>query len=324
MLPRIGVIRNPRSQRNRVARDPGPEPEVLSGKVRLDVPMTPEALAETLREYRDAGIGHVVVDGGDGTLREVMSQLPAIYGETPPTLSLIASGNTNLAVADVGGFERGPQALARVLATLDGRETGRLTERTVIEAVWPDGSRPPVCGFFLGSAGYLRGWRMAHADIHSRGLWHRWGVAATVAGAAWQVVTGRPDSEWQRGSRLSLAVDSDAPRDGARFVFLATSLDRLFMGLWPFWDQDGDPARPLRWLDIDAPPPRFARILRKLLRGRPDDWMRASGAYRSGNAQRLRLRLQEPLVIDGEAYEPDRDGLIELRAGARLRFHAPA
>lgn len=321
---KVGVIRNPRSQRNRVARDPGPEPEVLSGRLRLDVPMTPEALAETLREYRDAGIDHVVVDGGDGTLREVLTLLPAIYGDRLPTISLIASGNTNLATADVGGFTRGPQALAQVLATVEGRAPSRQSERTVIEAIWPDGSRPPVSGFFLGSAGYLRGWRMAHADIHRRGLWHRWGVAATVAGAAWQVITGRPDSDWQRGSPLSLAVDDGEPRDGARFVFLATSLDTLFMGLWPFWNQDGDASRPLRWLDIDAPPPGFARGLRGLLRGQPSSAMRASGAYRSGQARRLRLRLQEELVIDGEAYAPDRDGLIELRPGARFRFHAPA
>ena len=64
---------------------------------------------------------------------------------------------------------------------------------------------------------------MAHADVHRRGLWHQWGVAATVAGAAWQVITGRPDSDWQRGSPLGLAVDGAAPREGARFVFLAWS-----------------------------------------------------------------------------------------------------
>ena len=322
--PRIGLIRNPRSQRNRVAGDAAAEPEVLSGAVRLDQPLTAEALADTLREYRDAGIGHVVIDGGDGTLREVMSLLPAIYGASLPTLSLIASGNTNLAVADVGGFVRGPQALAQILATLYGRAPARSSERHAIEATWPDGSRPPVSGFFLGSAGYLRGWRMAHADVHRRGLWHQWGVAATVAGAAWQVITGRPDSDWQRGSPLALAVDGAAPREGARFVFLATSLDTLFMGLWPFWNQDEAGAGPLRWLDIDAPPPRFARHLRALLRGQPTAWMRASGAYRSGRARTLTLRLQEDLVIDGEAYPPGADGRIELRAGALFRFHAPA
>lgn len=319
---RIGVIRNPRSQRNRVAGDTATEPEVRSGRVRLYQPLTPQALAEALCECRDAGIAHLVVDGGDGTLREVMSALPAVYGTALPTLSLIASGNTNLAVADVGGFVRGPQALAQLVATLDCRAPSRTSERTVIEAVWPDGSHPPVCGFFLGSAGYLRGWRMAHADVHRRGLWHQWGVAATVAGAAWQVITGRPDSDWQRGSPLALAVDGAAPREGARFVFIATSLDTLFMGLWPFWDQDGD--GPLRWLDIDAPPPRFGRNLRRLLRGQPTEFMRASGAYRSGRARSIELCLQEELVIDGEAYPPGADGRITLRAGARFRFHAPA
>jgi len=320
----LGVIRNPRSQRNRAAARFGPEPEVVSGKVRLAEPMSPEALAETLRDYQRSGIDHLVVDGGDGTLREVLSQLPAIYGAVLPTISLIASGNTNLATADVGGFARSPQALAQILATVEGRAPSRLSERTVIEAVWPDGSRPPISGFFLGSAGYLHGWRMAHSDIHSRGLWHRWAVAATLARAAWQVITGKPDSDWQRGRRLSLGIDGGAAQEGPRFLFIACSLEKLFMGLWPFWDHGQDPGRPLRWLDISAPAPQFARALLSLLRGQPKPWMRATGAYRSGDAQTLMLGLNEELVIDGEAYPPDRDGRIELRAGARFRFHAPA
>lgn len=316
----VGVIRNPRSQRNRKAAHRMRVPVGMQ----LAEPETPTALAETLKQFAAQGITHLVIDGGDGTLRDVLGLLPAAYGAAWPTLSLCASGNTNLAAANVGAFQHGPAALEQLQATLNGAAPARISQCRAIEVRWPDASRAPVFSFFVGCAGYARGVQMATGALRERGWFHGWAVAGTLIAAAWQIITGAKDSDWQRGSVVTLAVDENAAETAARFVFLATSLDHLMLGLWPFWIEAGAQPAPLHWLDIRAPAPRFGRALPSLLRGNPKPWVRATGAYRSGTATRLRLTLAEPLIIDGEPYAADAQGQIELCAGPLLRFHAPA
>ncbi|WP_051144318.1 diacylglycerol/lipid kinase family protein [Nevskia ramosa] len=321
-MMRIGLIRNPNSQRNRRIGDRLGE-VVVPRQVellRIDA-ATADDVPAVVREYGARGVTHLIVDGGDGTLREAMTALPPAFGTRLPMLSLVAGGNANLATSDVGGAGHGPQALQRLLDALASGQRGHVAERQPIELRWPDGSRPPVLGFFVGAAAFYKGWKLALGAVHDRGFMHGPAVAATMAGALWQTLAGGPHSDWQAGTMMGIAVDGAPEREGARFLFLATSLHSLFNGLWPFYDH-GD--SPLRWLDIDAPPPRFVRSLPGLLRGKPSHWMRHSHAYRSGGAQSLALRLQAPLVVDGEAYTAGPYGFVELHTGPRIAFYSPS
>ncbi|MES2683497.1 MAG: diacylglycerol kinase family protein [Pseudomonadota bacterium] len=315
-----GVIRNPRSQRNKAR--PLRENALPDGVV-LEMPFTTAALAETLQRFAAEGIRHLMVDGGDGTLRDVMSQLPAAYGSDWPSIALCASGNTNLAAADVGSFTRDEHAIARWHDTLTGKAPARISSRQPIEVRWPDGSQAPVFGFFVGCANYARAVAMATGGLREKGLFHGWAVSATIAGAAWQVLAGGKNNDWQRGSAVGVRIDDIAPVNTPRFVLLATSLDRLLLGLWPFWSAPGAPGA-LHWLDIDAPAPKFGRALPTLLRGKPRPWALATGAYRSGRAARITLTLAEPLIIDGEPFAPDASGQLSLQAGPEVQFYAPA
>jgi len=314
------VIRNPRSQRHRTAR--GGDVDVPEG-LWIESPLTREALHAALAGFAAEGVRHLLVDGGDGTLREVMSALPTHFGGQLPVLSLRASGNTNLAAWNVGHIPRGPRAVAQWVRMLRGERPTRASVHRPLRVRWPDGSRPPVLGFFAGAANYPRAVAMANDSLRVKGLLHGWAVSATLAGAAWRVLAGGRDNIWQRGTPLSLAVDDAPAREGARFVVLVTALPQLLMGLWPFWSSPVE-AGPLRWLDIDAPAPKFGRALPFLLRGAPRPWMHASGAYRSGRAEVLRLQLDETLIIDGEPFAPDAGGQLLLDAGPAFTFHAPA
>lgn len=317
---RVGIIRNPNSQRNRRIGDRLSEVVVPQGVefVRFD-PRTVDDVPSVVAEYAGRGLSHLIVDGGDGTLRDVMTALPAAFPERLPTLMLMAGGNANLATNDVGGAGHGPQALQRLLDAL-ARGGGEILRRQPIETRWADASKPPVLGFFIGAAAFYKGWRLALGSVHDKGFLHGPALVATLAGALWQTLAGGATNDWQSGVTLGIGVDGVAIEDRQRFLFLATSLHRLFGGLWPFYDH-GD--APLRWLDIDAPPPRFTRNLPGLLRGKPSRWLRASGAYRSGGAETVSLRLETPLVIDGEAYTPGPYGEVELRAGPKLDFFSP-
>jgi hypothetical protein len=314
---RVGLIRNPHSQRNRRTGDRLSEVVVPAGVelIRLD-PTSADDVPQVVAEYAGRGLTHLIVDGGDGTLRDVMTALPAAFPEALPTLMLMAGGNANLATHDLGGAAHGPDAMQRLLDAL-ATGHGEIRERQPIRTRWPDNDRRPVLGFFVGAAAFYKGWKLALGAVHDKGFMHGPALFVTMAGALIQTLAGGPRNDWQSGAALGLGVDGRAVAERQRFLFLATSLHQLFSGLWPFWDH-GD--APLRWLDIDAPPPRFTRSLPGLLRGRPNAWMRQSGAYRSGGAKRIALRLEAPLVIDGEAYTQGPFGEVELAAGPVLRF----
>ena len=314
---RVGLIRNPNSQRNRRTGDRLSDVVVPAGVelVRID-PRSADDVPQAVAEQAGRGLTHLIVDGGDGTLRDVMTALPAAFPDHLPTLMLMAGGNANLATNDVGGAAHGPAALQALLEAVAGGH-GEIRERRPILTRWPDDGRRPVLGFFVGAAAFYKGWKLALGSVHQKGFLHGPALFVTMASAVLQTLAGGRRNEWQAGTPMGIGVDGAAVEDRQRFLFLATSLHGLFGGLWPFYDH-GEAS--LRWLDIDAPPPRFTRSLPGLLRGRPNAWMRQSGAYRSGGAGRIALRLEAPLVIDGEAYTQGPYGEVELAEGPLLRF----
>jgi hypothetical protein len=316
---RIAVIRNPRSLRNR--RNAGVSKPLPAGSVLCEVePHSAAELPGILRRLADEGVEDVVIDGGDGTLRDVMSALLSSWPAPLPRLALLSGGNANLAAVDVGSAGHGRQAAAALLTALATPGAGHSRWRSPMIARWPDGAHPPVACFFAGAAGFHRGWKLALGDVHRRGFTHGPAVAVTVISAMLQALLGGRDNPWRAGEPMMIAVDGRELPAGPRFVFLATTLHRLYGRLWPFFDH-GDAA--LRWLDVSAQTPRLARSLPRLLSGRPNAWMRASGAYRSGGASRLRLKLAAPLVLDGEAYEAGPSRIVELSVGPALEFFRP-
>jgi len=319
---RLGVIRNPVSSRNR--REPRGYGAPLSVPANVELliaePATHETLDQVLQGFAQCGVNHLVIDGGDGTVRDVMTLLPAYYPNRLPRISIIPGGNANLAAADVGSHLHGRKALSALLTSLAVPGGGRIERRTMLATHRPDGSQPPIYSFFAGAAALRRGWELATGSVLDRGLMHGPAVAVTMLGAVWQTLFGGHGNAWQAGTPMAIRVDDGDWQDGSRFIFLATGLTRLYR-FWPFFDH-GD--APLRWLDIDAHPPKLARALPSLVSGNPKPWIRDSGAYRSGGArQRIVLKMAEPLIVDGEAQHPDRDGLLELRPGPEIECYLP-
>jgi hypothetical protein len=108
-------------------------------------------------------------------------------------------------------------------------------------------------------------------------------------------------------------------KTGPRFLFLATTLDRLMMDLWPFW---GEGAGGLKFLDIEAPPKWLSRALLPALKGRPKPWMHDAG-YQSGVVEDLEVTLEGRFVLDGEFYRPGPNGKLRLEAGPPVEFLVP-
>jgi diacylglycerol kinase (ATP) len=307
---KVGVIRNPRSHAN-LRRGTASRPADLPAEVCWAEPPTPGALIDDMQRFAAEGVELVVVDGGDGTVREVLSAMPKAFGDAPPALAVLASGKTNVLALDLGagaGWSL-PTVLRRAAEAAPVFKT-----RPPLEVSWPGGDQPPIRGFIFGLGAFARGTRMSQS-VHRMGAYHNLSVALTVSGAALGTLFGGTRGEWSQGVEVTLATDGAAAPSGRRFVLMATTLKRLPFGLKPF----GPPRDGMKVLDVDAPPRRLAAALPAILMGRGDGWLTGAG-YRRREAEHLALSVAEPVVIDGEVFP---GGDIVVRRGAPVRFLAP-
>jgi hypothetical protein len=301
---RIGLIINPRSHANKA--DPLHLDAVLARHptIRCASPIDSHALHETLRDFASDRVDLVVISGGDGTVRDVLSALAASDFASPPELAILSSGNTNLAGRVLGSPGHGGDALEKLL---DAIAIGQTRRRTcpVLEVSWiGEPTRPPVYGFLFGAAAFTEAKRIAAETVQRRGINQGLAVGVTLLATIAKASFGR-SGKLSRGTRMEVRIDDAPPGDGRRFLMLATTLDRLMLGLWPFW---GRGSGVIRWLDIDAPAPWLLPALGAVFLRRPAVWMTKNG-YRSGRADSLCLRMDKPFILDGEAFDTGAEGV---------------
>ena len=314
---RIGVISNERSHGNRrggalfdhVPTDDG----VTMARLRRSASGDRADLAEVLADFAARGVELIVVDGGDGTIRDILGRLDEAYPGDWPALALLPSGKTNAVAADLGHSGRGMAALDRLLAA---RKAGTLetgaTERPALEVVRP-GERA-LRGFLFGYAALTEGVRFANAKVHPAGVNKGLAVILSAGGVIRAGLAARGRDPSESGTAAALSVDGKPAREGRSFLMMASTLDRLTPGLRPFWDRG---AGPIRWLDVPAPLRHPVKGLARMALGKPRPWMEREG-YASGRAELLEIHLDAPFVLDGELFEPG--GRLTIRATRPIRF----
>jgi hypothetical protein len=315
----VGMINNPRSHGHGRRGAEADDMAAREAGVVVVEPDTRAALLDALRMFAELDVRLVVVRGGDGTLRDVLTALPFAYGGNPPELALLPSGNTNLAARALrlGGLER--NALHRLLAAVRGEPGAPALRRVdcpVLEVRWPaEARRRPVRGLLLGAAAFSDGKKLADGAVHGRGIHNGLAVALTVAVSVLMSLFGRGPSV--RGEPMTLQPDGQTLSGAAerQFLLLVTALPRLMLGLWPFW---GEGKGALSWLTVSAPTRKLWAMLPLALLRRARRLLRSHG-IRSARADRIRLRLSEPFVLDGDFFEPGPDGVL-LSSPARARF----
>lgn len=316
-MMRIGLISNPRSQRNK-RRMPAMR-EVAAGQrdllhVEID---DMHAIAGVLSEFARHEVGLLVVSGGDGTVQKVLTDL--LNGDDfglPPSIAVLPSGMTNLIAADVGLSGDPAQSLARICRVLANGQAGETLERPVL-SLWRTPTESPIHGMFLGTAAFYHGIMLARRKVHPLGAKHRLAAALAIGLGLFRLVTGWGAADTlRRAERMTIALDqpSAAPRD--YLLFMATTLERLFLGLMPFW---GEGQGCLRYTTVDHPPRRLWRALLPAVCGRPRSWMAAYG-YHSGRAGECRLSLSCPLIFDGEVITPQPATPVVLRGDRHVAF----
>jgi diacylglycerol kinase (ATP) len=300
---RVGLIWNQKSHRNQGAGRGAVPDNVLEV-----VPEDPAQLFPALRRFAAEGVDLVVIDGGDGTVREVITRLPEAYGERMPRLAVVPNGKTNALAIDIG------TPLGTTLEQLLGSANAGnpVKRRQCLEIVRPGQAMPERRGFLLGLGAFVRGTELAQKN-HGLGLFDNAAIGVTMFGAAASTLLGGPSNPWRRGEPMSLSMAGAA--ESVWFLVLASTLKRLPLGVKPF----GAPREGLKVLAIAAPPQRFARALPILLRGDTARWFVESGYHRA-DLPTFDVTLDGSYVLDGEIYE---GGGFSVREGPELEFVIP-
>jgi hypothetical protein len=317
-MMRAGLISNPLSQRNRL-RQPAVR-EVVAGHPDLlhEELDSVHATADVLRDFARREVGLVIVSGGDGTVQKVLTELLNGQEFDPlPPVAVLPGGMTNLIAADVGlGGDYARSLVKLCKAAADPTAARETLERPVL-SLQRTPQEAPIHGMFLGTAGFYHAVMMARHQVHPTGAKHDMAVALSLGLALFRLMTGwRGSSPLAQGERMTIEVDGRAAAPADYLLFLATTLERLMLGLMPFW---GGGSGDLRYTTVGCPPRSLWRALLPVVRGRPRPWMAARG-YESGRTAECRLSLQSPIVFDGEIFTPERGTPVVLRADRRVTF----
>lgn len=299
---RVGLIWNQLSHRNRGTGRPPPLPEDV-----IDiVPEQPSHLMNGLKRFADEGIELVVVDGGDGTVREVLTRLPEAFGDRAlPKLSVLPNGKTNALALDI----ETPlgSTLEHILASVEAGKP--VKQRQCLEIV-RDG-KVERRGFLFGVGALVRATKLAQ-KYHDRGWVGNAGVGLTMAGAAARTFLGGAGDRWRRGEPADVTL---TPGERRWFLIMASTLKRFPLNLQPY----GEPREGLKVLTVEAPPRRLTKAVPLIMRGGDAPWLADSG-YRRADVDAFTVRWDGDFVLDGEPYA---GGEVTVRQGPSLEFVIP-
>lgn len=319
--PRIGVITNPGSQRNKAGL--GELRQLLDGAPNVQHAVLEQItdIPAILRDFARREVGVVAVAGGDGTVQATLTEL---YGARPferdPHLVVVPRGMTNMIAADVGLKRRGIKGLQRLLAADAATlEAACLTRRILrLENAL---NLPPQYGMFFGGAGITRAIEACRSKVHPYNIKSDTAAAVTLAGllGSWLLGGGRggkAEGSIFYGDRIAMTFDDGPSETMESLLIIATTLDRLILGSRPFWGGEGG---DLRFTAIAYPPKGMLRHALRILYGGARRKLPAE-TYRSWVPRRVALAMDCPFTLDGEIFEPAPGREVVLTAADEARF----
>ena len=188
----------------------------------------------------------LVVHGGDGTLQVIVSALGDVLPVAEwPTLAILPAGGTNMTAYDGGGRQTFAQALQGLEDVLAGRRAWGARERFVISARDEQHVR---FGFFFGAGVIVQGIEFYHQEIARGAVGDEFASGLTLLRGAWGIA--RREARFTATSHAQFTANGVSVDDDLLMLF-ATTLDRMFMGITPWWG-DGRGGMHTTWIHANA------------------------------------------------------------------------
>jgi hypothetical protein len=119
-------------------------------------------------------------------------------------------------------------------------------------------------------------------------------------------------------SSIGISINGNPPSHRECLVVLASTLERLFLGLRPFCGTENG---PVHFTAVSSNVQHFMQVLPQLVRGKQSRFATDENGYLSHNADELQLTLESDFALDGQLYMPEKGrGPVILRSPGQASF----
>jgi diacylglycerol kinase (ATP) len=311
----IGMITNPHSGGNRkgigeVRRFLAQNPGIHHAEV-----VTPGEVNGVLADFSARNIDLLIVNGGDGTVQSVLT---ALYGRAlfprPPVLALLRAGTASMLARDVGVGGEPYAALAKIRAwSMDtGRNRSLVHERALLR-VSQDSAAGPICGMFFGAGAIPLAIDICHGSMNPNGVRGELMPGLILTRHLLAALTG--NDKLLPATDMGISLDESPGRRNGYLFAMVSTLERLFLGLHPFWGRE---VAPLHFTALKTKPPYLLRNLPFLLYGRRTATATPENGFFSHNVREMTLDFRGRFTLDGELFEAR--GPLTIEAAGPARF----
>lgn len=262
------------------------------------------------------GVSDLFISSGDGTIQEVLTLIAERRPfATPPRITLLPHGTTNLSANDIGFRSHSIDAQAAFLRGLEARD---ICTRNTIRCANP-GDGKVRHGMFVGTGAVAVATLYCQQAFNAHGVKGQWAVAGTILTALRKYLLSAPDpgDESRFDRPYAMIVDAEGKRraEGPQLLQMSTTLEKLVLNTKPFW---GGKTAAIRTSVFPYPVPSVARWMLPVMYGGEN--RSAPPGSVSFCAGSLEVTSQVMFVIDGEFFDPPADGPLRLETGPGFTF----
>jgi len=314
---RIALVSNPLSRRNSRGISAISAAAAAHPRLRHHVLVQFEELPSVIESLIDEGVDLLVINGGDGTVRAVLTELLTKHRFEPtPLLAILPGGTTNSIAADVGPSGNSCKSLHRLVEATGQNDLGKYIVTRNIIRVETGSDHNIQYGMLFASAGLCPGIRLR------RRLFPQTWIPEVVAGALTvmgllcsSVIGGQMAKPLRDGETVTMALDNEAGIQNTYSLLMISTLASSYFNSRPFW---GNEPGSLKYSRIVAPTDGLLRNILPYLFG--GDERRLPATYQSGAADNISLQMSCEFLLDGEFFRIDPEQTLKLSATEPLRF----
>lgn len=279
---------------------------------------TPEGISQAISDCESRQDKVIIVNGGDGTLQCVLTDLKKEkFQHYQPELLLLGSGTTSMTYGDVGCNKPLNVILKSLRAYGEGKKnTFNKSPREVLRMAIDD-TRQVCCGMFFGAGTIYDGILYCRKSIHSKGLRGELGASLGMFRFLFDWLTVK---RLTKSVSANICVDSNRRDNGEFNVIVATTLNRLLAGVFPFWSKCLQPNQFVITLVKHDPPRPVINFLR-ILRGHAPKSNSRESHYQSYAPYQVELDIEGGFTLDGELFgEPGKISKVHMDSAGKVTF----
>ncbi len=313
----VGILSNPLSGRNK--KHSSSITRLLKHYPHISQYETPTAkdIQNAVSELAQKHIEVLVINGGDGTVQAVLTTLLHDRPfDTLPLLAILPSGTSNMNAGDVGLKGNRAKALEKLLSWAQGDGSQPKVIQRHILRVQRIPNENPIYGMCFGAGAIYQGAQVGWKTKESVGRLGEIGASLIMAKYFLSILSSQKNQI--KPIQVGIRADNQSSPDSEYLTILVTTLERLFLGLRPYW---GTEAGPLHYTAVKTKPHKLMRTLPSLLFGNPHPLGTPEHGYFSQNLENIELSLQDGFTVDGEDYQPDlKVGPVSISDGGQVSF----